>query len=69
MKRRPYHRNCSCALHKLKGSHSTACSHHNNMPFPWKEFLTHCSLSAAASKLSSQSCVISGSSVNHKGGK
>ncbi|KAK3033190.1 hypothetical protein RJ639_036982 [Escallonia herrerae] len=25
VERRPYHRNCSCALHKSRGAHPTAC--------------------------------------------
>ncbi|KAF7849455.1 hypothetical protein BT93_L0765 [Corymbia citriodora subsp. variegata] len=60
IERRPYHRNCGCALHKLKGSHSTACSHHNRISFPRKELSANCSLYAAASKFSPQSCVMIG---------
>ncbi|KAI6682376.1 hypothetical protein NL676_036257 [Syzygium grande] len=66
IERRPYHRNCGCALHKLKGSRSTACPHHNNISFPRKELLTNCSLTTAASKFSSQSCFVRGSSVSSK---
>ncbi|PRQ46215.1 hypothetical protein RchiOBHm_Chr2g0086641 [Rosa chinensis] len=35
---RPYHRNCSCAMHKMKGSCSNdACSHQSNISFPRKQ--------------------------------
>ncbi|KAE8126142.1 hypothetical protein FH972_020886 [Carpinus fangiana] len=59
IERRPYHRNCSCALHKLKGVYSiNACSSHhqrNNISFPKKNSWTDCcSLSISASKSSSQ---------------
>ncbi|XP_048134034.1 uncharacterized protein LOC125314842 [Rhodamnia argentea] len=64
IERRPYHRHCSCALHKLKGSRSTACPNHNNISFPWKELSTTCSLSTAASKFSCRPCFVSGSSVS-----
>ncbi|KAI6682377.1 hypothetical protein NL676_036258 [Syzygium grande] len=37
IERRPYHRNCGCALHKLKGEPPTACSRHKNMSFPKRE--------------------------------
>ncbi|KAG6676715.1 hypothetical protein I3842_15G165300 [Carya illinoinensis] len=43
--RRPYHRNCSCALHKLKVGSSNACSHQRNISFPKKHSWTDCSLS------------------------
>ncbi|KAI6703289.1 hypothetical protein NL676_012425 [Syzygium grande] len=66
IERRPYHLNFGCALHKLKGSCSTACPHHNNISFPRKELSTNCSLSTEASKFSSQSCFVSGSSVGSK---
>ncbi|KAK3435726.1 hypothetical protein EUGRSUZ_C00432 [Eucalyptus grandis] len=58
IERRPYHRNCGCALHKLKGSHLTACSHHNNISFPWKNLSTNCCFSTAVSRLSSRSCAL-----------
>ncbi|KAF7849456.1 hypothetical protein BT93_L0766 [Corymbia citriodora subsp. variegata] len=41
---RPYHRNCGCALHKLKGGRSYQLI----------------ALSTAAAKFSSQSCICSG---------
>ncbi|KAK4374874.1 hypothetical protein RND71_005551 [Anisodus tanguticus] len=45
MEQRPYHRNCSCALHKLKGKN--CCNHKNNsiVSFPKKQFLNHISFS------------------------
>ncbi|KAI6682375.1 hypothetical protein NL676_036256 [Syzygium grande] len=64
--RRPYHCSCGCALHKLKGSCLTACPHHNNISFQQKELSTNYSLSTVASKFSSQSCFVSGSSVSSK---
>ncbi|KAJ8560782.1 hypothetical protein K7X08_022642 [Anisodus acutangulus] len=45
MEQRPYHRNCSCALHKLKGKN---CSNHKNnsiVSFPKKQFPNHISFS------------------------
>ncbi|KAF8033855.1 hypothetical protein BT93_C0198 [Corymbia citriodora subsp. variegata] len=63
IERRPYHRNCACAMHKLKGSRSTTCPHHSNISFPRKDLPTNCSVSAKAAKFTSQSCVGSSSSV------
>ncbi|KAJ0015000.1 hypothetical protein Pint_20566 [Pistacia integerrima] len=37
IERRPYHKNCSCALHKLKGICSDACSKQNSISFPKKK--------------------------------
>ncbi|KAK3025808.1 hypothetical protein RJ639_040714 [Escallonia herrerae] len=50
IERRPYHKNCSCALHKSKREQSTACSHHGNIFFPKKQNWNDSSLSKAASK-------------------
>ncbi|KAL3744281.1 hypothetical protein ACJRO7_013526 [Eucalyptus globulus] len=66
IERRPYHRNCGCALHNLKGDRLTACSHHNNMSFPKRDLSSNCSLSMAASKFSSNSSLFSGSSIGSK---
>ncbi|KAL3744276.1 hypothetical protein ACJRO7_013521 [Eucalyptus globulus] len=66
IERRPYHRNCGCALHKLKDDHPTACSHHKNMSFPKRELSGNCSLSMAASKFSSPSSLLNGSSTSSK---
>ncbi|KAI3422839.1 uncharacterized protein J3R85_011741, partial [Psidium guajava] len=62
IERRPYHRNCGYEMHRLKGSRSTTCSHHNNLSFPRKELTTICSMSGKAAKFTSQSCVCSSSS-------
>ena len=53
--RRPYHRNCSCALHSLKGVCSNiSCPHERELSFPKKQAWRNCSLSiSAASGLSS----------------
>lgn len=41
MEQRPYHRNCNCALHKLKGKNSTTtCFLKNIVSFPKKQFKT-----------------------------
>ncbi|KAF3453014.1 hypothetical protein FNV43_RR03447 [Rhamnella rubrinervis] len=53
IERRPYHRNCSCALHSLKG-YSNACLQQRKLSFPKKQSWSNFSLStSAASKLSS----------------
>ncbi|KAK3210697.1 hypothetical protein Dsin_015403 [Dipteronia sinensis] len=44
IERRPYHKNCSCALHDLKGvcsSLSNTCSKKNNLSFPKKQMEDH----------------------------
>ncbi|KAA3476820.1 Cyclophilin-like peptidyl-prolyl cis-trans isomerase family protein isoform 1 [Gossypium australe] len=54
VERRPYHRNCSCALHNLKGVCSSAfCSRSRNVCFSKKKTLNDCSLSMATSQSSS----------------
>ncbi|XWS73030.1 hypothetical protein CRYUN_Cryun02cG0091000 [Craigia yunnanensis] len=45
IERRPYHRNCDCALHKLKGVCSSSCSRTRNISFPKKQPWGDCSLS------------------------
>ncbi|KAL3535957.1 hypothetical protein ACH5RR_004418 [Cinchona calisaya] len=55
IERRPYHRNCSCALHKPKGSNSKPCFHHQNVAFPEKQSGHDCSLSISFSEFSSPS--------------
>ncbi|GLT98645.1 hypothetical protein SLE2022_161420 [Rubroshorea leprosula] len=53
---RPYHRNCGCRLHKLKGSSKPhVCSQPTNVAFPQKQWQSDCSWSMAISRLSSQS--------------
>ncbi|EYU34915.1 hypothetical protein ABFS82_11G037800 [Erythranthe guttata] len=52
IERRPYHRDCKCALHETKGT----CSHSNgNISFPKREFKSKCSLSLSSSNISFQS--------------
>ncbi|KAL2481212.1 hypothetical protein Adt_34178 [Abeliophyllum distichum] len=54
--RRPYHRNCTCALHKQKGICSNSVSHRSNISFPKKDLWNKCSLiSVSASTFSSRS--------------
>ncbi|GMI84246.1 hypothetical protein HRI_002093900 [Hibiscus trionum] len=60
--RRPYHRNCSCALHNLKGSVcSSACSRTRNISFTKRKTWNDCSLSM----LNSRSSLIQISSVRN----
>ncbi|KAK2997446.1 hypothetical protein RJ639_025451 [Escallonia herrerae] len=53
--RRPYHRNCSCVLHKSKGALTTACLQHGNVSFPRIQKWDACSLSKTASRIPSES--------------
>ncbi|KAG8367527.1 hypothetical protein BUALT_Bualt16G0081100 [Buddleja alternifolia] len=62
IERRPYHRNCKCALHKVKGKCSHTGSRQRNIAFPKKELRTNCSLSVSASIASSQSSYFENSS-------
>ena len=57
IERRPYHRNCGCALHELKGVCFSSCSLQRNVSFPRKQAPR--SLSLTVSSLSSQSSVVS----------
>ncbi|XVE63590.1 hypothetical protein DITRI_Ditri07aG0032000 [Diplodiscus trichospermus] len=63
VERRPYHRNCSCALHNLKGVCSSACSRSRNISFSKKKTWNDCSLSMAASQFSSQPSLLGGSLI------
>ncbi|KDP38617.1 hypothetical protein JCGZ_03970 [Jatropha curcas] len=50
IQRRPYHRGCKCALHKLDSLCPNACySLHRTISFPKKQAWTDCSLSIVAS--------------------
>ncbi|KAJ0089999.1 hypothetical protein Patl1_14825 [Pistacia atlantica] len=59
IERRPYHRNCSCALHNLKGvcAYNT-CSQRNDISFPYKKQAWNSdrslSISSSTSKFSSR---------------
>jgi len=57
MERRPYHRNCSCALHKLKGTDCSTCYNSKYVvSFPKKkQFPNHYSFSITAPTVPSQS--------------
>ncbi|KAL5772767.1 hypothetical protein ACOSQ2_012691 [Xanthoceras sorbifolium] len=60
IERRPYHKNCSCALHDLKGVCSNTCSMKNNLSFQTKQAWSsedH-SLSLSSSKGSFQSSLL-----------
>ncbi|KAK9292561.1 hypothetical protein L1049_020535 [Liquidambar formosana] len=65
IERRPYHRNCGCALHNSRGICSNACPQQRNISFPKKESLNDCSLSIPTSKSSSQPTFLSYSSVRN----
>ncbi|KAL3824575.1 hypothetical protein ACJIZ3_020604 [Penstemon smallii] len=65
IERRPYHRNCKCAMHELKGKCSHAGSQQRSVSFKKKEF-NNCSFSLSASNISSQSSFIGNSSVSCK---
>ncbi|MCD7472569.1 hypothetical protein HAX54_013840 [Datura stramonium] len=55
IERRPYHKNCSCALHKQKGKNTSTCVHSRNISFPKRKNCKDMTLSIAASQFSSQS--------------
>ncbi|KAE8657923.1 hypothetical protein F3Y22_tig00116976pilonHSYRG00119 [Hibiscus syriacus] len=65
VERRPYHRNCSCALHNLKGVVcSSGCSHARNVAFSKKKTRRNdCLLSMANSQFSTLSSLVVGRSV------
>ncbi|KAH6761022.1 hypothetical protein C2S52_008296 [Perilla frutescens var. hirtella] len=65
IERRPYHKNCQCALHEGKGECSHSGSQHRNISFPKRDFSSKCSLTAlpASSSLSSQSSYVHSSST------
>ncbi|KAI3446810.1 hypothetical protein Pfo_003475 [Paulownia fortunei] len=62
IERRPYHRNCKCALHKVKAKCSHTGSKQRNVSFPKREFRNNCSFSVSASTISSQSSYVHSSS-------
>ncbi|CAN4113145.1 unnamed protein product [Withania somnifera] len=67
--RRPYHKNCSCSLHKQKGENPRTCVHSRNISFPKWQNRKDMTLSIAASQFSSpsSSCINSPVvSVHHK---
>ncbi|KAE8730772.1 Peptidyl-prolyl cis-trans isomerase CYP28 [Hibiscus syriacus] len=65
IERRPYHRNCECAMHKLKGVCSSTCgSWTNNISFPKKQAWGGGSLSLLASEFSTQSPLLPNGSLS-----
>lgn len=48
--RRPYHKDCSCALHRLKDETPKACFHHTRISYAKKSSLNKCSLVRTASE-------------------
>ncbi|EYU34917.1 hypothetical protein ABFS82_11G038000 [Erythranthe guttata] len=54
IERRPYHRDCKCALHEIKGKCPHSGSKQRNIPFPNREFKSKCSLSLSSSNISSR---------------
>ncbi|GJZ07017.1 hypothetical protein Tco_0540810 [Tanacetum coccineum] len=53
--RRPYHKDCSCALHRLKDETPKACVHHTRISYAKKSSLNKCSLVRTASETSVRS--------------
>ncbi|XP_021745432.1 uncharacterized protein LOC110711368 [Chenopodium quinoa] len=56
IQRRPYHRNCSCALHRSRGG--AACSHSSSLPnvtYPIRRTWSEGSLALSSSSLSNSS--------------
>ncbi|XP_048322283.2 uncharacterized protein LOC125419813 [Ziziphus jujuba] len=51
--RRPYHKNCGCALHSSKGACSNSCPTQRKLFFPKKQSWSNSSLSISASSSSS----------------
>lgn len=50
IERKPYHRNCTCALHKLKRVCPKTCPQHRHISFTQKGTPNYCSLSVDDSK-------------------
>ncbi|KAK7329988.1 hypothetical protein VNO77_24172 [Canavalia gladiata] len=55
VERRPYHKNCGCALHNLNGISSKACPHQRNVSYTKKTSWTNCAMHTTASNFTSQS--------------
>ncbi|KAI4335608.1 hypothetical protein L6164_014241 [Bauhinia variegata] len=54
VERRPYHKNCGCAIHYFKGVCSNACSQPRRISFPKRSSWSHCSMQATPSNFFSQ---------------
>lgn len=57
IERRPYHKNCGCALHNLNGICANACPQQRSVSFTKKTSWTDSCIHATASKFSSQSYI------------
>lgn len=66
IERRPYHKNCKCALHDLKGKCSHAYQQLNSVSFPKREFKNTCSIKLSASTISSQSSCVGDTSLRYR---
>lgn len=58
VERRPYHKNCGCALHNLKDTCSSAGHQQRYIKFPKKMSWKECSMYATTLKLSSQPYIL-----------
>lgn len=68
IERRPYHRDCGCALHSLESVCLSACAQQRNISYSRRQSWHDCSLSATASKSSSRSSsVLARSSLWNRG--
>ncbi|KAJ6914387.1 hypothetical protein NC651_016605 [Populus alba x Populus x berolinensis] len=67
IRRRPYHRNCKCALHRLRDICSDACPKQRSLSFPKKQVRSDHPLSIATSRLSSPSSTADDSSMQNIG--
>ncbi|XP_070017026.1 uncharacterized protein [Nicotiana sylvestris] len=61
--RRPYHKNCSCALHKQKGEQPSSCVHTRSISLPKMPKQKDMTLSIAASQFSFPSSSCNNSSI------
>ncbi|KAL3747861.1 hypothetical protein ACJRO7_016643 [Eucalyptus globulus] len=66
VERRPYHRYCGCALHKVKDGSSCpeTCPNNHKVYFPWKELSSDCLLSLSSSHTSARSSLLSVDSMS-----
>ncbi|KAK2994951.1 hypothetical protein RJ640_029394 [Escallonia rubra] len=55
IERRPYHRNCTCALHNMKNVYSSSCYPDKNVLSAKRRSWTLCSLSIEVPNFSSPS--------------
>ncbi|KAL7190963.1 hypothetical protein ACSBR2_023102 [Camellia fascicularis] len=65
IERRPYHRNCTCAMHKSKGacSSTNTCFQHRKILFPMKQPWNECSFSIS---FASDSSARNGEDINNE---